>query len=356
MEENHPEAGLTLDQAVDRLLKQNLELRGQHAEIDMAAADIEAAGQPPRASLFIDVGLDGIRLRTTRFHELIPRRWADTLVALKAKRVLEALYQDAERLLVDKLYTAFVNLQSAENRAAFAKKTFRGVENLHKRMETFEKARAIEPSALARAKAEREVAAIAAGDAEAELKKSRFVLGNLLNLPDAEVGRLRVSDDPKNITSPAGDPPAADELIRRALHHRPDLRAYRLGVERAQADWLKALVEPLSQITFGPWLERRDRPGPRRAGHAPARGLGFVITEPASIRNRGALKRAEINLKQARTQLAKVEATSSSKSARPDWNTTRHGRPSTAIGAKSYPLPIHSSTIVSDYGREERPI
>ncbi len=98
------------------------------------------------------------------------------------------------------------------------------MENLHKRMETFEKARAIEPSALARAKAEREVAAIAAGDAEAELKKSRFVLGNLLNLPDAEVGRLRVSDDPKNITSPAGDPPAADELIRRALHHRPDLR------------------------------------------------------------------------------------------------------------------------------------
>ena len=61
MQKNPSDDGLTVDQAVDRFLKENLELRALHDEIAMAQADVEAAGQPPQAYLLIKVGIDGIK-------------------------------------------------------------------------------------------------------------------------------------------------------------------------------------------------------------------------------------------------------------------------------------------------------
>ena len=60
-------------------------------------------------------------------------------------------------------------------------------------------------------------------------------------------------------------------------------------------------------MTFSPWLDRRDPPGPGKVAIAPVRGPGVVITLPTTIRNQGVLKRAEINVRQTRTQLAKIE-------------------------------------------------
>jgi cobalt-zinc-cadmium efflux system outer membrane protein len=302
-----PEPGMTLDQAIERLFKENLELRAAHDEIDMAEADIEAAGQPPLASFVINVEIDGIRARTARAHQVLPSRWFDTLVARAARRVLEAQYQDAVRLQLDNLYDAAVDVNVAEHRVAFARSVLQGSESLFKATEKMQKAGTVEASDMAQVKAEREFAAIALGAAETDLKKTRLVLGNLLNLPDLEGERLRVRNDRPEVAGPGPEPPSAEELIRRALRHRPDLLAHRLGVERAQADWLKALVEPLCQMNFSPWLEQRDPRGPMQAAIAPECGLGVVIALPATIRNRGALKRAEINVRQARTQLAKVE-------------------------------------------------
>jgi hypothetical protein len=54
-----PENPLTLSQAVDRFLKENLELRAMRDEISMAQADIEAAAGPPQEHLLIEVGPNG---------------------------------------------------------------------------------------------------------------------------------------------------------------------------------------------------------------------------------------------------------------------------------------------------------
>jgi outer membrane protein, heavy metal efflux system len=300
-----PEPGMTLDQAIERLLKEDMELRAAHDEIDMAEADIEAAGQPPPASFVINVEIDGIRARTARAHQVLPRLWFDTLVARAARRVLEAQYQDAVRLQLDKLYDAFVDVQKAESRVRVAESGLRGLGQLLERTEMLLQRSQVGASEVAQLRAARERATVALGDAETGLKKTRLALGNLLNLPDAEVEGLRVRNDQEQLTGPGREPPPAEELIRRALHQRPDLHAYRLGVARAQADWLKALVEPLCQMTFSPRLDRRDPPG--QVAIAPVRGLGVVITLPTTIRNRGVLKRAEINVRQTRAQLAKLE-------------------------------------------------
>jgi hypothetical protein len=94
----------TLNQAVDRFLKENLELRALHHEIPMAQADVEAAGQPPQEQFLIEVGLNGISASRVQPQELIPRRWVDILVARAVKRVLEAQYEDAVRTRVDRFY------------------------------------------------------------------------------------------------------------------------------------------------------------------------------------------------------------------------------------------------------------
>jgi outer membrane protein, heavy metal efflux system len=299
-----PDPGMSLDQAIGRLLKDNLALRAARDEIAMADADIQAAGQPPRSSLFINVGVGGIRIRTARAHELVPRAGVETWVAGAAKRTTEAQYQNAVRLKIDKLYDAFVDLQEAELMVRFTKTHLRGMEALLKTTEELAALGTVRKEDAARLREHREASTITLIQAEAALEKARLALGNLLNLSDAETERLEVAVDLERMPGPA---PPVEELIRKALDRRPDLRAYRLGLERARADWLKALVEPLSQVTLSSWPDRRDQVGPRQVGIAAARGMGFVVTLPAAVRNRGVLERAWINIGQTKTELAKVE-------------------------------------------------
>ena len=81
-----PDDGLTLGSAIDRFLKENLELRACHDEIAMAQADVEAACQPPQSSLFIGVGASGIQTWVNQPRKLVPRRWIESLVARSPAR------------------------------------------------------------------------------------------------------------------------------------------------------------------------------------------------------------------------------------------------------------------------------
>jgi cobalt-zinc-cadmium efflux system outer membrane protein len=305
-EKRTPDTGMTLDQAVERLLEENLDLRAAHHEIAMAQADVEAAGQPPRDDLLIGIGAGGIATWLSRPRELIPGRWVETLVARAARRVLEAQYQDAVRTRIDALYSAFVDVQEAQMRVQSAQASLRATVGMLRMVEQLHERGQIATSDLAQLKTACEVAKSSLGVADTSLRKSNLVLANLLNLPDTEAEGLKVRSEPDEPTARVPDAPPAEELIRRALIHRPDLRAHRLGLGLARLDWLKVLLEPLSQIAVRPWPDRLDWVGPRRVGNAPG-GLGAVVTLPTPIRNQGRLKRAAIHVAQARTEVAKVE-------------------------------------------------
>ena len=94
-----------------------------------------------------------------------------------------------------------------------------------------------------------------------------------------------------------------------AITHRPDLRAYRLGLDRAQLDRLKALIEPLNQITVYRLPDGLALPGRTETGRGCARppGVGSLVTLPMVVLNQGALQRAAINVEQTRTELANIE-------------------------------------------------
>src|SRR5439155_9260583 len=56
--------------------------------------------------------------------DLSRKRQNRTMVATAAKRVLEAQYQDAVRLLIDNLYTAYVDVLAARQTLIYARKSY----------------------------------------------------------------------------------------------------------------------------------------------------------------------------------------------------------------------------------------
>jgi len=147
-------------------------------------------------------------------------------------------------------------------------------------------------------------AALAATDAEVALRKARLTLADLLDIPDAEAERLEIKDESEDREPPL--PPLA-ELTQLALRNRPDLRAYRLGLWRAQAEWLRAWVEQLPDFYVLAGPDRRGRPVAGKEGIALPWALGLLVSFPDSGQHRGKVARAQINVTQSRIELARVE-------------------------------------------------
>jgi cobalt-zinc-cadmium efflux system outer membrane protein len=299
--------GMTVDQAVERFLKENLELRTMHDEIAMASADVEAAGQAPQALLLTEARVGGIKTRKIQPRELISRAWINTLVARAARCVVEAQYQDAVRTRVDTLYGAFVDVQSAQTTVSAAEAALRGMDELLKLAQGLQKAGQVSEAAVVANRVNREIDASSLDEAKIALLKAELVLADLLNCSVAQIEQAKVPAELEIAIGRVTESPPLDELIQTALTHRPDLRAYQLGIHRAQLDWLKALIEPLTQITTYRLPDGVELAPKGQAAKAPAARSMSLVTLPMPVFNRGKLKRSAINVDQTRTELTQLE-------------------------------------------------
>ena len=223
-----PTLPLTLDQALSRLQRETSTLAAQWLEIPQARADTITAGQRANSLLFIGGGKEGpVRLRPLDFP---PKHWARALAAGLAAHVLEAQYRDAVRTRTADLYTAYVDVQEAQEQARFARASLERLEPMMKRAKVRAERGQGGQTELAGIAAVQARAAVSVDEAEVALHKARHTLADLLSVPDAEADRLEVGD-----VTDAREPslPAIEALTRLALAHRPDLNAYRLGLWRA---------------------------------------------------------------------------------------------------------------------------
>ena len=136
-EDQGPPDGLTLDRAIERLVRQNLELRSKAFEIPQADADILTAGLRANPILYSDVqcypygsfsrarpgGQTQYDINVSYPLDVTHKRKARTLVACRAKKVLEAQFQDAIRVEIDNLYTRFVDVLAARETVRLARKS-----------------------------------------------------------------------------------------------------------------------------------------------------------------------------------------------------------------------------------------
>jgi cobalt-zinc-cadmium efflux system outer membrane protein len=142
--EEGPPDGLTLDGALQRLVRANLELRSKFLEIPQAQADILTAGLRANPLLSADVqqvpygrfseqrpgGPTQYDVNLTYPLDLNHKRRVRIDVACRARRVLEAQYQDAVRQQVANLYAAFVDVLAARETVRYAQATIQGLDQL----------------------------------------------------------------------------------------------------------------------------------------------------------------------------------------------------------------------------------
>ena len=143
--DNGPPDGLTLDRAIDITLERSLDLRSKFMEIPMARADILQASLRSNPVFYQDGQLLQYGGTSTKFSRMAPggpsqfdtnvsypldishKRQARTMVAARAERVLEALYQDAIRQRIDDVYGAYVMALAARQTVIYAKEERREV-------------------------------------------------------------------------------------------------------------------------------------------------------------------------------------------------------------------------------------
>ena len=309
-----PPDGLTLDQAIERLVRQNYDLRAKFYEIPQARADVLTAGLRANPFYFLSAsgypyqaysparpGENGYSVSIVHPFDINGKRRARSEAAAQAVRVLEAQYQDAVRLAIDNIYNAFVDLIVARETVRYAEASLAGADKLLQSVELQVRSGAIsQPDAL-NISLQREAAQVGLNQAKVQLTRAKKALAAQLNIPPAAALRLDVRGLLKDT---ANLPPSRDQLVQTAIAKRPDLAAYRLGIQRAQADARVARKDVVSDIfvIYSPYEFRNN--GPTGGQNATSYSLGLLGTVPLYNRNQGDIRRAQLNISQMRIALA----------------------------------------------------
>ena len=120
--------------AIERLIRENLGLRARLFELPQADADILTASLRANPLFYADSqlvpygsysrerpgGPVQYDINITYPLDVTHKRKARTLVARRAKRVLEAQYQDAVRVQIDNLYMAYTDVLGVRETIRFA--------------------------------------------------------------------------------------------------------------------------------------------------------------------------------------------------------------------------------------------
>jgi cobalt-zinc-cadmium efflux system outer membrane protein len=316
IDDEGPATGISLDEAIARMLAENIELRAFAREIPQAEADVLSAGLRSNPLLFADTQFIPYGANDASKRPIGPTQYDVALilpldvshkrkervrVACAARSVVQAQYQDAVRRQISNVGHAFLDLQ-----VAYQAK--RGVVAARDRNDRMLRDRKQAPAGM---KGGADPVGSAAGkwlaamdQADDSLGDAREALALLLNLPPEDSGNLaargRIRVDPPIVPPP-------DELIRTAIRFRPDLAAARLGIHRADAEIGLAKANRIDDvILFLDPLSYQDN----RPAHLPSgRSWDIGITMPLPIlnRNQGNIAKTRVNAQQTRLEYAALE-------------------------------------------------
>ena len=312
-----PADGVTLDMAIDRLVQVNYDLLVKAQEIPKADADILTAGLRNNPLLFASVdnvpygsysqsrpGETGYSATIIQAIDINRKRLDRIKVATQAKRALEFQYQNAIRLEIDNLYTAYVDVLRAQTTVRFSQVGLKGLSEVTEVTKKLVE-KGLQPKLdLDRMLIQQSNAEIALQNADASLRQAKHTLAVLLNVPADQADRLVLRGKLRDGGSPVAAP---EELAKVALVARADLSAFRIGVERAQAEVGLTKKERVSDVfvLYTPYGIRDNRP--TGGENATSWGVSAMVSLPIFNRNQGNIRRAEINVVQTQLEVAGLE-------------------------------------------------
>jgi cobalt-zinc-cadmium efflux system outer membrane protein len=313
-----PPSGLTLDQAIERLVQVNFDLRAKSVEIPKAQADILTARLRLNPIFYADVqqapygsysdrrpgGPTQYDVNVTLPLDITGKRKARTDVACRAKRVVEAQYQDAVRLQIDNLYTAFVDVLAARETVRYGEASREGLRRVLDLTRSLRDKGAGTEADVNRIEVQLDAAELALIEAGETLSDAWRTLAVLLSIPveQSEGRELRGT-----LRDVAAATPPVQQLVSTALAARPDLAAFRLGVQRAQADVKLAEANRMENVFLlvQPYTFQDNSPFDARSAHSWA--LGLTVPLPVFNRNQGNIERAKLGVSQTQIQLVELE-------------------------------------------------
>lgn len=312
-----PANGLTLDQAIERLMRENADLRAKAFEIPQARADVLTAGLRGNPLYFLSAsnypytpysaarpGNNDYSISIIQPFDLNHKRQARAQAAVQAARVIEAQYQDAVRVAIDDLYLTYIDVVVARETLYYARTSLTGAEALLEKAEQQLRAGDITEPDLLNVAIQRDAAQVGLEQAQAQLLEAKHALAALLNIPPQAAGQIELLGTLRDTAPP---PPGRDQLMQTALTARPDLMAFRLGIQRARADARAAGKEWFEDVfvIYSPYQFQNNRP----VGGLSATSYSFGVlgSIPLYDRRQGEVRRAELNVVQSRVALAAIE-------------------------------------------------
>jgi cobalt-zinc-cadmium efflux system outer membrane protein len=335
-EEAGPPGGLTLDEAIERLIRSNLNLRAKFFELPQADADILTASLRANPIFYADAqlvpygaysrerpgGQTQYDVNVTIPLDVNHKRRARMTAAGWARRVLEAQYRDAVRAEIDNLYTAYVDLLAARETLRFMQASVEGLEQMLEPIRRRFEQRVITEAEVNRVRIQLDFARIGLRDAEQTYRKAQQSLAALLNEPP---GRAETLEPRGALRDTFPLPPGGDALICLALDSRPDLEAYRLGIHRAAAEVRLAEANRFADVY---WLVQpytfQDN-AYQGLKSATSWATGVTVPLPIVNRNQGNIRRAQLNVTQTQVELAALERAviAEVRNAQKDYEVTR---------------------------------
>jgi cobalt-zinc-cadmium efflux system outer membrane protein len=312
-----PADGLALDGAIDLLIRNNLDLRGMFMEIPQARADVLTASLRANPILYADSqlvpygafsqqrpgGPTQYDLNISHPIDYSHKRRARIDYATRALKVTEAQYQNAVRIEISNLYNAFVEVLAARQTLRYAKASVAGLDVL------LDKTQHLMEDTASRAdvnevRTQRQIAEVGVLDAEENLRKAKRTLALSLNLPPDQAESLEVRG---TIDDRGPSPPQTEELIRIAFACRPDVVAFRLGLQTAESGVRLARANRFQDayLLYQPYTFQNNAPLRRESATSWALGMTFPL--PVYNRNQGNIERARENVTQSQIELAAIE-------------------------------------------------
>jgi cobalt-zinc-cadmium efflux system outer membrane protein len=313
-----PPDGLTFDQALDLMIRQNLDLLARRYEIDLSQADVLTASLRANPLFYADSqlvpygeytknrpgGQTQYDVNVSHPLDLSHKRRYRTISAVQAKRVQEALYQDAVRLQIAALSNAYLGVLAARETVRYAQAGLEGIDRVLAASKVLGKFGNRTSADVARILGQREQSAVGLEDAREGLRRAKLELGGLLNMPPPEAEALEVRATIRDLGPP---PPPIDELLATTLEYRPDVVANRLGLCFAQAQHRLQLANRFADayLLYQPYTFQNN--SPMHLKSATSYAVGITVPLPVYNRNQGNIERARLNIGQTQVQLVAVE-------------------------------------------------
>jgi len=315
--EEGPSHGLTLDQAIERLVRENYDLRGLAYEIPQARADVLTAGLRSNPFVFGTAsgypyqpyspsrpGENTYSMTVIQPIDVNRKRLARIDVATRARQVLEAQYQDAVRIEIDNLYNGFLDVVAAREAVGYARAGMEGLGSVLRTARGQLDSGHISQQDYQRVENLLESADMQLEQAKFTLSRAKLALAVLIGEPASAAESIEVRGTLRD-TAPLPRP--HDELLAIAQSERPDLNAFRLGVGRARAEVRLTQKErfPDAFLLYSPYEYRNNAPTGGQS--VSSFSVAAMATVPLYNRNQGAIRRAELNAAQTRTESLALE-------------------------------------------------